>query len=125
ACTEKEFATVFKQLDAYVWSLNVRNGTIDLATGSLRPHDRHDLHTKLCPVDFDPNAACPKWLEFLSRIMGENQELIQFLQRTVGYCLTGDTSERALFFLHGTGANGKSTFLETVAMLLGDYAERT
>jgi putative DNA primase/helicase len=109
-------------LNSNPWLLNVQNGTIDLRTGKLLPHRRSDLITKLAPVAYDPAAECPKWLAFLERIMEGNQDLIGFLQRAGGYALTGDVSEHALFFLYGTGRNGKGTFLETILALLGDYA---
>jgi putative DNA primase/helicase len=78
--------------------------------------------TKLAPVTYDPNADCPKWKAFLQRIFNDNERLIRFVQRAVGYSLTGSTREQCLLFLHGTGANGKSTFLEVIRALLGDYA---
>ncbi len=112
-------------LDGDPWLLNVLNGTLDLRTGTLRRHERTDLMTKLVPAKFDANAQCPYWLEFLDLIMGGNARLVEFLQRAIGYSLTGDSSERILFFPYGTGRNGKSTFLETVHMLLGDYAMKT
>lgn len=104
---------------------NVENGTLDLRTGRLRPHDRADLLTRRAPVVFDPAATCPRWDAFLLRCMGGDQALVGFLQRAVGYALTGHTSEQVLLLLYGTGANGKSTFLETVRALLGDYATQT
>ncbi len=109
-------------LDADPWALNVQNGTVDLRTGELRPHRREDLITKLAPVAFDPHAECPTWLAFLRRIMAGNEALIVFLQRAVGYSLTGDVGEQCLFFAHGAGANGKSTFLRALLEVLDDYA---
>jgi len=113
------------ELDAGPWLLTCNNGTLDLRTGKLRPHAQTDLITKLAPVDYDPNAQAPTWQAFLQRIMAENETLTAFLRRAVGYSLTGDTGERALFFLHGAGANGKSTFLETIRAMAGDYGLRT
>ncbi len=114
------------ELDRNLWLLNVANGTIDLRTGRLRPPDPADLNTKLAPVAFEPNATCPVWLGFIDTIMAGNTEMIGFLQRGIGYALTGDTSERCLFVGHGAeGRNGKTTLLRTVAALLGDYALRT
>ncbi len=110
------------QLDQDPFLLNVLNGTLDLRTGELRPHQREDLITKLAPVWYDPQAECPLWLKFLDRIMDGKADLIGYLQRVVGYCLTGDVSEQCLWFFHGTGANGKSTFLATLLAMLGDYA---
>lgn len=112
------------QLDSDPWLLNVHNGVIDLRRGELRPHDRDLLMTKVAPVAYDPDAECPRWLSFLDRIMGGDQSLIDFLQRAVGYSLTGTTGERALFFQYGAGANGKSTFLEVMRALMSDYAQQ-
>jgi putative DNA primase/helicase len=112
-----------KEFDTPDWLLNLENGILDLKTGVLLPHDPELLLTKLAPVTFDPSAQCPQWLAFLDRIMGGNADLIAFLQRIVGYTLTGDTSAQCLFFLHGGGANGKSTFLEVIRSLMGDYAK--
>jgi len=105
--------------------LNVTNGTLDLRTGELRPHDRDDWITRVSPVAYDADAACPLWEGFLHRVMGGNQRLIAFLQRAVGYSLTGHTNEQVLLLLYGVGANGKSTFLETMRALLADYSAIT
>lgn len=113
------------QLDANPWLLSAANGTIDLRTGALRAHRRADLITKAVSVTYDPDATCPRWLAFLDRIMGGDAELVDFLQRAIGYCLTGSTDERAFFLLHGGGTNGKTSFLESIAMLLGDLGLRT
>src|SRR5262249_45989689 len=93
----------------------------DLRTGILREHRREDFITKLAPVAYDPGATCPLWQAFLSRIMDRNQGLVGYLQRAVGYALTGNVEEQCLFFLYGAGANGKTTFLGTVENMLGDY----
>ena len=108
-------------LDAKPMLFNVLNGTVDLTTGILRPHDRADRLTKVAHVRYDPLATCPRWLGFLRRVAGGSEELVRFLQRAVGYSLSGSVREQVLFLLHGTGANGKSTFLETVRALIGDY----
>jgi hypothetical protein len=112
-------------LDRDPWRLNVLNGTLDLRTGELRPHSRSDHITKLAPVYYDPAATCPLWLSFLDHIMGGNAELVRFLQRAVGYSLTGDTSEQVVFIFYGTGANGKTTLLKTVGSMVGDYGQQT
>jgi putative DNA primase/helicase len=114
-----------KQLDANQWLLNVSNGTIDLTTGKLLPHKSEDLITKLAPAEFDIGASCPMWTVFLDEIMQGNNNLIDFIQRACGYALTGDTSEQVLFILHGSGANGKTVFSETISHVLGDYALST
>jgi putative DNA primase/helicase len=108
------------QLDADPWLINVLNGTFDLRSGELREHDRRHLLTKVAPVFYEPSATCPTWDAFLTRIMGGNADLISFLQRIAGYSLTGDVSEQVLFLLYGTGANGKSTFLETLRAMIGE-----
>ncbi len=105
--------------------LTVANGTLDLRTGELRHHDRDDWITRLAPVAYDPEATCPRWEAFLHRAMGGNEGLITFLQRAVGYSLTGHSSEQVLLLLYGVGANGKSTFLETLRAMLGDYSAIT
>lgn len=107
------------------WLLGVANGVVDLRTGTLRDGRQEDRIAKHADVHFDPDAECPLWLAFLDRIMEGNQNLIEFLKRAVGYSLTGIVSERVLFILHGQGANGKSTLLDTIRALLGDYALRT
>ncbi len=81
-----------KQLDCNPMVLNVMNGTIDLTTGNLNPHRYDDFITRLVEIEYDPNAACPTFLQFLDRVFDGKQELIDYLQRFVGYCLTGKTS---------------------------------
>lgn len=109
-------------LDADPWLFNVANGTLDLRTGALLPHDPKQLITKLAPVAYDPDATAPRWRAFLERIFAGDQELIGFFQRALGYSLTGDMSEQVLFVAHGSGQNGKSVAFNTVRDLLGDYA---
>ena len=106
------------------WLLNCQNCVIDLRTGDQRNHDRAELHMKMVSAPYDAAATCPTWLAFLSRIMGGNEQVITFLQRAVGYSLTGLTREQIFFLLYGVGANGKSTFLETLAALLAEYAQQ-
>lgn len=112
-------------LDTHLWLLNCDNGTIDLRTGTLHPHTRTHLLTKWLPVSYYPEAVCPTWESFLETVLAGRQDVIDFLWRAIGYSLTGDTSEQCLFLMYGTGANGKSTFLDTMRQLLGDYAEQT
>jgi putative DNA primase/helicase len=117
--------TRLNAFDADPWKLNCNSGIIDLKTGELLPHSPGALMRKLAPVEFDPKAECPTFLKFLDRIFDGDAELIGFLQRMTGYCLTGDTSEQCLFVLIGTGANGKSTHINVIHRLLGDYAQQT
>jgi putative DNA primase/helicase len=110
-------------LDTDPWAYNVTTGTIDLRTGELRPHRREDRITKLCPVARDPAADCPMWLRVLHDITAGDESLQKYLRKAVGCSLTGDTREHALFFLYGTGENGKSTFINTIQAMMGpDYA---
>ena len=102
---------------------NCSNGTIDLRIGELREHRREDYITKLALVKFDPNAKAPRWEKFLNEIFQDNQSIIEFLQRAVGYALTGEIREQILLILYGTGANGKTTFLETLLNIFGDYGK--
>lgn len=111
--------------DAHDWLLTCRNGTLDLRTGQLQPHDRGHLLTRLVDTDYDPDATCPTWTAFLSQVMAGSEALASYLQRAVGYALTGSTGEQAMFLLYGTGANGKSTFLEALRDLFGDYGRQT
>lgn len=111
--------------DTQDWLLTCRNGTLDLRTGQLGSHRREDLLTRLVDIDYDPATTCPTWMTFLDRVMAGNVALIGYLQRTVGYALTGSTGEQAMFLLYGTGANGKSTFLEALRDLFGDYGRQT
>ena len=124
ARNEPGIAITAEQFDREIWKLNVENGTINLHDGKVYSHRREDLNTKLAPVEYDPDASCPNWEEFLNTIMAGNARMIGFLQRAIGYSLTGDVSEQVLFFLYGTGANGKSTFLRTIQEMLGDYAKQ-
>ncbi len=110
-------------LDKDPWLLNVENGTIDLRTGELREHRREDLITKLAPVEYDPEAEAPTWEAVLERLL-PSHALRGFFQRFIGYCLTGDTSEQVLVFLHGLGANGKSTIINALLDILGDYGRQ-
>ena len=103
--------------------LNTVGGTIDLETGNIDIHRRRDMATKISPVKYDSEAKWPTWERFLNQVTANDKELQGYLQRCVGYSLTGETSEHALFLLYGKGANGKSTFLEVVRHVLGDYAQ--
>ncbi len=125
AQSEVGMAVKPEDLDFNPFLLTVNNGTLNLQNGDLRPHRQTDLITKLAPVDYDPQAECPLWESFLETIMAGKPGLTNFLRRAVGYSLTGDTSERAMFIMYGSGANGKSTALETLRAMLGDYATRT
>ena len=113
-------AAMVDEWDADIWLLNTPGGVIDLRTGSIRGHQRVDRMTKISTAT--PRGDCPQWLTFLKEITGGDAQLQAYLQRVAGYCLTGSTQEHALFFLYGTGSNGKSVFVNTLFTILGDYA---
>lgn len=115
-------------LDRDPFALNVANGTLDLRTGTLRDHCRDDLLTKLCPTAYRPDAVCPHWEQFLTDTFpasgdaaeqAGDVELIAYVQRLLGYGMTGDVREHVLPIFWGVGANGKSTLLNAVQDVLG------
>ncbi|MFM9815656.1 phage/plasmid primase, P4 family [Streptomyces scabiei] len=110
------------EFDQHEQLLNVKNGIVDLRDGSLMPHDPELYLMQQSPVRFDPHAECPMWLQFLDSVMPD-KERQAYLQRVVGYTLTGNTDEQVMFVHHGTGMNGKSVFVDVVMGLLGDYAQ--
>ena len=119
--SDRRVAATVDQWDADPWLLNTPGGAVDLPTGEKRPHRRDDYCTKIAAVE--PGGSCVLWHAFLDKITAGDGELKLFLQRLAGYCATGLTTEHAMAFLYGTGANGKSTFINTVAAVLGDYAQ--
>ena len=122
ARADRRHASHIDQWDSNPWKLNTPAGTVDLKTGQLLPHNRLDYCTKVTAIA--PASRTPTlWLQFLNQVTGGDVELQKFLQRMVGYCLTGVTNEHALFFLYGTGANGKSVFISTIAGILHEYAK--
>ena len=112
-------------LDADPWLFNVQNGTVDLRTGQLHPHKSTDLITHIAPVTYDSAATCPTFERFISEVFAGDTGMVAFIQRAVGWSLTGVIEERTLFFLYGaSGWNGKSTLVETIMALLGEYGDR-
>jgi putative DNA primase/helicase len=120
--TEGEVVLPAKELDADPYLLGVKNGVIDLRTVAFRAARQEDYLTKIAGAAFDPEAKCLNWAAFLAKLFGEDEEMIKYLRRAVGYILTGLTGEEVMFVPWGIGSNGKSTFRETVFALLGDYA---
>ncbi len=113
------------EFDRDPWLLNCANGTLDLRTGELHQHDPDNHLMKCSPIAYVPGAACPLWMDFLYTAMQGNHALVTFLQRAAGYSLTGIPRERVIFILHGRGRNGKSTFLNVLRHVLGEYSVRT
>lgn len=109
-------------LDTNPYLLNFLNGSVDLRTSELRPHCREDFLTKLVHFNYNPCARCQLWLDFLHKIMRGNREMIRYLQRALGYSLTGCTIEKVVFVLFGSGNNGKTTMLARARKLIEEYA---
>ncbi|MEZ5566501.1 MAG: phage/plasmid primase, P4 family [Gammaproteobacteria bacterium] len=120
AQSDRRYAATIDQWDADPWVLNTPGGVLDLRTGTLNQHAPEQYLTRQAAAS--PAAECPRWLTFLDEVTGGDAELAAYLQRMAGYCLTGRTTEHALFFFHGSGANGKSVFLSVLSGVLGDYA---
>ncbi|MDP4006688.1 phage/plasmid primase, P4 family [Methylobacterium sp. NEAU K] len=113
------------QFDAHPYLLNVENGTLDLRQGKLRPHSAEDLLTKILPVAHDQDANCPVFERVIAQALNRDEDLKAYFQRAVGYTLTGDTTEQVFFFVHGRGSTGKSTLINLIRQLLGDYGLHT
>ncbi|MEU1018504.1 phage/plasmid primase, P4 family [Streptomyces sp. NPDC005900] len=105
--------------------LNFRNGTVDLRTGRLRPHDQADLLTYALDIDYDPNATCPRWEAFLEEIFPGMPDMPAYIQRMVGYGITGHTTEQAFSVLWGKGANGKSVLVDTLTSVFREISRTT
>jgi putative DNA primase/helicase len=125
AKSEKSICITRESLDGSPYLFHVKNGYIDLMTEEFHPPDSNLLNNKVANVSFDSEARCPLWERFLNEIMNNNLELMKYLQKAIGYSLTGSVDERSIFILHGTGANGKSTFINTIRNIFGDYAMQT
>jgi putative DNA primase/helicase len=123
ASSEPTLAAQPSQFDTHPFLLNVSNGTLDLRTGELKPHDPNDFITRLIPVEYQPGAASPIWDTFLDQITNGDTALRQYLQRAIGYTLTGSTREETFFILYGPGRNGKSRFLAAISSIMGDYLQ--
>jgi putative DNA primase/helicase len=116
----RRLAATTDQWDADPWLFNTPAGTVELMTGNLREHRPQDYITK--SAGCGPGAeGCPMFFKFLDKIFDGNQDLINYLQKFFGYILTGLTSEHAMLFFHGAGANGKSVLVSTIAGILGEY----
>jgi putative DNA primase/helicase len=116
---ESSLTIAHTDLDTHPWLMNAANGTIDLRTGTLRAPDPSDYLTQISPVEFDPEATCPTWDAFLASSLS-SALMVLYLQRLIGYSITGLTSEHCLLFFHGEGNNGKTTFFTALLETLGD-----
>lgn len=112
--------------DSYAEYINCQNGIVNLRTGELLPHDSNFLMSKICYSEYDTEGKKPKmWLKFLNDVTNGNKALQDYIQKSVGYSLTGSNKEQCAYFLYGMGNNGKSTFLDTLSDLMGGYAANT
>lgn len=109
------------ELDRDPWLINCLNGTLDLRSGILKAHDRADYITKSVDLEYDPEAEAPCWIVFIRRTFGDDQELIRYIQKSVGYTLTGVIKEQIWYLCYGTGQNGKSTFINALLFVMGKY----
>jgi putative DNA primase/helicase len=121
AQADPRLATTIDIWDADPWLLNTPDGVVELRTGKVRPHNSSDYMTKITTVG--PGGDCPRFKAFMNEIMGGDEEMVAFIQRTLGYCLTGDISEEAIFFFYGTGQNGKGVLTSTIEWIMADYCK--
>ena len=125
ASCHPDLATLNSQFDQSPMEFNCLSGVINLATGALMPHTPRHLHTHIAPVALAPaGIECPRWMQFIDEIMCSDKELVAYLQRVVGYILTGRMDEQCFFVFYGFGSNGKSTFINTIRELMGSYAKQ-
>jgi len=122
ATSLEAFSTTIERYDRDPFVAAAIGSTLDLRSVVHRAVLRDDFLTMCLGATYDPQASCPRWLQFLDEVFAGNAELIAFIQRAAGYCLTGDTREQVLFLCYGPGMNGKSVFLSILTKLLGDYA---
>jgi putative DNA primase/helicase len=123
--TQSEVPIKEEQLNTHKYKINVDNGTLDLKTGQLLPFNKEDYITKMANVEYDPNATCPLFIEFLNLIFNNNQNIINFIQKEAGISLTGDCGEQIINILWGNGNNGKTTLMNLFSKILvmGHYAD--
>jgi P4 family phage/plasmid primase-like protien len=122
AQSEPGINTSQAEYDSHPWLLNVRNGVVDLRSGELLPHDSELRITQLAAVEFAPDARSVLWERFIREVTRDDDDVAEFLQQVFGLALTGDVSDEVLICHNGGGCNGKSTALEAVGKMLGDYA---
>ena len=122
ARSDRQHAMTFDLFDAHDWAFNESKMTLDLRTGTAHPHRREDYHTKIAAATADERGPIPLWTKFLDTVTAGDKDLQAYLRRVAGYCMSGVTTEHVLFFLYGTGANGKGVFLNTLHGIWGDFA---
>ena len=120
--SQEEIAVAIEDLDKNSMILNCENGIL-YPDGSIHQHEFDELITKLSPVRINGKATCPIWENFLKQVL-PNENIRRFVQKSIGYSMTGLITEQVLFFVYGTGSNGKSTFFHIITKILGDYASQ-
>lgn len=124
ACSDPRVVMPLEEFDKDIYLFNMLNGTYDLKNHMFLQHDRETKITRQASYNYDENAKCPQFLKFMDRIFKTQREkdnVIRYLQKAIGYTMTGEVSQQCIFLLYGSGSNGKSTLTETMRMLLGDY----
>ena len=109
-------------LDKDMMLFNTLTGTLDLRTGNMRHHDPADMITRISTIEYDASAVCPTFMKFITWAMCDDADTVAYLQRFIGYCLSGKTTEQKLVFMYGLGKNGKTTLINVIQELLGDYS---
>ena len=116
------YPIAMSEFDRNIYYLNCQNGTLDLQTGEFHPHTAQDKLTKIAGAAYDPNAKSPRFIRFISEVMSGDKEKARFMQKSLGYGLTGDTRYECMFFYYGaTTRNGKGTLMESTLHVMGDY----
>lgn len=122
AASDSDITVRIEAFDSDKYTFNCHNGTINLLTGDFRKHSPSDFLTKISDVDYVPDAVCPRWLKFMDEIMEGDTDRIRFLQKAIGYAMSGDTRLECMFILYGaTSRNGKGTTMETILRIMGEY----
>jgi putative DNA primase/helicase len=119
--SDPRISVVPEQFDRDPWTLNLPNGSLELRSATFREHRPEELITKVAGAEYKANSHCPRWKRFLKEVFAHNLDVIPYLQRAVGYTLTGQTREECVFVLVGSGRNGKSTLIYLLHQLLGEY----
>lgn len=119
---EHRLSILPSEFDKAKSAFNTTSGVLNLRDGKLHPHQADTYLSKISPVEYTDKSDCPTWMGFLDDVFGGDKDLIEYIQKSVGYSMSGSTAEQCVFFCYGNGSNGKSTFLETVSSMMGDYA---
>lgn len=120
--SEHRLSVHINDFDKKQTEFNVQNGVLNLRTGDLVPHTHDQFLSRISYVEYTNKIDCPGWIQFLNDIFAGNQDMIRYIQKAVGYSLTGSIKEQCMFITYGNGRNGKSTFIDVIAAIMGDYA---